>query len=246
MLGRPRLRLLPMSTDAALEAVHEPAAHIMTRAQARAHRPLHRRGEARGSTSRADNGNAQRRADSRPDVEPALLSLFCRELNEARKRRGQQRFDEQLIEGAKRDVLANYYASCIDGLPARVAHFVETQLITQKGFRNSYARDDAVPSQLTEDELGQLIHSRLVRLEERYGTPRIELSHDVLTGVVRETARPADGRGGTGRARRPPGEPSEAAAERERELEQERLDEQAETPAVRAGCSVGSAGCRSA
>ena len=129
-----------------------------------------------GSPAESDNGNVPAAEHTGRDVEPALLSLFCRELNEARKRRGQERFDEQLIEGAKRDVLANYYTSCIDGLPARVAEFIETQLITQNGFRNIYARDDAVPSQLTEDELARLIQSRLVRLEERYGTPRIELT----------------------------------------------------------------------
>ena len=35
----------------------------------------------------------------------------------------------------------------------RVAEFIESELITEKGFRNSYAREDAVPSRLTEDEL---------------------------------------------------------------------------------------------
>ena len=71
-------------------------------------------------------------------------------------------------------------------LPPRVADFIESELITEKGFRNSYAREDAVPSHLTDDELAQLIRSRLLRLEEHYGAQRIELTHDVLTGVVRE------------------------------------------------------------
>ena len=43
-----------------------------------------------------------------------------------------------------------------------------------------------MPAYLTEDELDQLIRSRLLRLEDRYGAQRIELTHDVLTGVVRE------------------------------------------------------------
>ena len=43
-----------------------------------------------------------------------------------------------------------------------------------------------MPSHLTEDELARLIGSRLLRLEEHYGAQRIELTHDVLTGVVRE------------------------------------------------------------
>ena len=50
------------------------------------------------------------------EVEPALLSLFCRELNEERKRRGQPHFDEQLVEDAKRGILSNYYSSCVRDL----------------------------------------------------------------------------------------------------------------------------------
>ena len=50
-------------------------------------------------------------------MEPALLSLFCRELNEERKRRGQEHFDEQLVEDAKSDILSNYYSSCVRDLP---------------------------------------------------------------------------------------------------------------------------------
>ena len=71
-------------------------------------------------------------------------------------------------------------------LPPSVARFIETELITEKGFRNSYAREDAVPSRLTNDELARLIGSRLLRLEERAGAEWIELTHDVLTPVVRE------------------------------------------------------------
>ncbi len=43
-----------------------------------------------------------------------------------------------------------------------------------------------MPSHLTDDELAQLIGSRLLRLEEHYGAQRIELTHDVLTRAVRE------------------------------------------------------------
>ena len=31
--------------------------------------------------------------------------------------------------------------------------FIESELITEKGFRNSYVREDAVPAHLTDDEL---------------------------------------------------------------------------------------------
>ncbi|MDH6243481.1 hypothetical protein [Mycobacterium sp. OTB74] len=119
-------------------------------------------------------------------VEPALLSLFCSELNEERKRRGQAKFDERLVEDAKHDTLSNYYASCVRNLPPSVARFIESELISEQGFRNNYVLEDAVPAHLSEDELNELIGSRLLRLEDRYDAPRIELTHDVLTPAVRE------------------------------------------------------------
>jgi WD40 repeat protein len=186
-LGRSRLRLLPLKAGDALDAVCKPAAHMMTDSLARrvvgiiAGEDLHAARETTG-------GNGDRPDDQlgASDVEPALLSLFCRELNEERKRRGQSTFDERLVEDAKRDILSNYYASCVGDLPPRVARFIESELITEKGFRDSFIREDAVPTHLTEEELAQLISSRLVRLEDRYGAQRIELTHDVLTRVVRE------------------------------------------------------------
>ena len=167
--------------------MHEPAAAMMTHELARqvvdiiAGENLH---AGRASTSPEVVNSGDRTGAG--EVEPALLSLFCRELNEERKRRGQAKFDEKLIEYAKRDTLSNYYSSCVRDLPPRVALFIESELITANGFRDSYIREDAVPAHLTEDELDQLISSRLVRLEDRDGAPRIELTHDVLTGAVRE------------------------------------------------------------
>ena len=226
MLGRSRLRLLPLGPQAALAAVHEPARQIMTRAQAQ--RIVYFIAGENVESGDADvpgDGSGPVPAHAATSVEPALLSLFCRELNDARKRRSMAQFDDQLIEGAKRDVLKNYYATCIRGLPARVANFVEDDLITQKGFRNSYARDDAVPSRLTESELARLISSRLVRIEERYKTQYIELSHDVLTGVVRERRdkRKVEEEQAALTVRLE--SERDAAAERERELDRQRLSE---------------------
>lgn len=186
-LGRTRVRLLPLRAEEALDAVRKPAAGLMTDALARRVVGIIAGEDLRPRPDTAVEG-AERTTDdfADSDIEPALLSLFCRELNEERKRRGLPWFDEQLIEDAKRDILSNYYAGCVRELPTRVADFIESELITEKGFRDSYAREDAVPSRLTDDELAQLISSRLLRLEEYHGAQRIELTHDVLTGVVRE------------------------------------------------------------
>jgi WD domain, G-beta repeat len=186
-LGRSRVRLLPLRADKAFDAVHKPAAQLMSADLAeRVVRIVAGEDLNRGRDGLGVNGDRSHDDLRTSGVEPALLSLFCRELNEERKRRGQAQFDEHLVEDAKRDILSNYYLSCVRDLPPRVAEFIESELITEKGFRDSYAREDAVPSRLTDDELTQLISKRLLRLEEYHGAQRIELTHDVLTGVVRE------------------------------------------------------------
>lgn len=232
-LARSRMRLRPLQADQAFEAVYQPAARRITPELARrvvgivAGEELRRGDHAEAPRTGADSDNA--------DVEPALLSLFCRELNEERKRRGQALFDSALVEDAKTDVLSNYYLSCVRGLPPRVADFIESELITEKGFRNSYPRDDAVPAHLTDDELTGLIASRLLRLEDRYGTQQIELTHDVLTGVVREfrdRRRAEEERAAlAARAERERQALRRAAAEREAELEAARERAAAETAA---------------
>ncbi len=235
-LGRSRTRLRPLGADEAFDAVHTPAGTMMTADLA--HRVVDiiagedlQRGGERALGSGAVVGEHR----GAVAVEPALLSLFCRELNEERKHQGRKQFDSAMVEGAKTDILSNYYLSCVQGLPGRVADFIESELITEKGFRNSYPRDDAVPEHLTEDELAGLIRLRLLRIEDRYGTPRIELTHDVLTGIVREQrdrrrvekekAALAE------RAEQERRELAEAAAEREAELERDR--QQAELEAAR-------------
>jgi WD40 repeat protein len=175
-----------MGAAAALDAVYRPAAHLMTKGQAQ--RIVH---FVAGESARSGEADADRRPTMTSvgdhDVEPALLSLICRELNEARKSNGRVAFDDKLIDDAAPDVLRTYYTTCLRDLPSQVGRFVENELITRNGFRNSYAREDAVTAHLTEEDLAQLIRSRLVRIEERYGTQRIELSHDVLTTVVRQS-----------------------------------------------------------
>ena len=95
------------------------------------------------ASSNVDLPPIERGAD---DVEPALLSLVCRELNEERKRRGQAQFDERLVDDHGRDTLSNYYSSCVRDLRPGVAEFIEAELITETGFRDFYALEEAVPS----------------------------------------------------------------------------------------------------
>lgn len=191
-LGRSRMRLLPMQRIQAVDAVHKPAATLIDERLAQRLVDIVSGARQRGGAD-SDSQESQSNTGGSPYVEPALLSLVCRELNEVRKRRGWPQFDRELVEMAGTDILSNYYASCISELPGsddadrdRVARFIETELISASGFRNSYVLDDAInKNQLTDGEFDWLQNDRrLLRLEDRYGTPRIELIHDVLTSVV--------------------------------------------------------------
>ena len=96
-LGRTRMRLLPMQLGEAFDAVYRPARTMMTEELA------HLVVEIVGGED-LHRGGPQAETDDRviaSDVEPALLSLFCRELNEERKRRGQAMFRRAARRGCQ-------------------------------------------------------------------------------------------------------------------------------------------------
>ena len=184
-LGRVRVRLLPMNRDQALSAVYETAPHLMDEALGK--RIVRFVAAEQTAWNESDSAVASGNGSdvSAGEIEPALLSLFCRGLNERRKARKKARFDDDLLESSKQGIISDYYQSCIEGVPESVSRFIETELITEKGYRNSFAKEDAIPGFLTEEQLDGLIRRRLLRVEERQGAMRIELTHDVLTRAVR-------------------------------------------------------------
>lgn len=122
------------------------------------------------------------------EVEPALLSLVCRELNQRRKDAGLKQIDLGLLDVSQTAILTKFYQDSFEGMQPGVRVFVEEELLTEKGYRNAAAEDDALElPDVTEDALDALVARRLIRKEERFGTARIELTHDVLTDVVRDS-----------------------------------------------------------
>jgi WD40 repeat protein len=195
-LGRIRMRLLPMSPEQALEAVHRTAPHLLDLDVARAIIAFVAQAQSTVQAQTDDTGQEsgipdppthdEANAPDQQQIEPALLSLFCRGLNEQRQRQGRTRFDHELLRGAAHSILSDHYRSSVLDMPDRARHFIEAELITRKGFRNSFPREDAIPGYLQQQELAQLIDRRILRVEDRFGTQRIELTHDLLTRAVRE------------------------------------------------------------
>lgn len=175
-LIRNRLRLLPMSGEQAFEAVNKTAPNL-------APEPIARRIVSFAAAA----GETARESAAELEVAPALLSLVCQGLNERRKEQGKACFDEELLTGTGQAIVADFYWDAVAELAEHVHRFVEEQLITERGFRKPCDVDDArTVHGVTDKDLALLVDRRVLRIEPARGTERIELTHDLLTGVVRE------------------------------------------------------------
>ena len=137
-------------------------------------------------------------------VEPAILSLFLHELNAQRLADGQPSIS--LTNERSRDtILETFYDRSFDHLDPAVQRFVEDKLLTEDGkFRDSEALENALAFPgITAAALNALVERRLIRRDERGGRTRIELTHDVLTPIVRRRrdARQAEKRAAAESAR---------------------------------------------
>jgi hypothetical protein len=123
---------------------------------------------------------------SRIVVESALLSLVCRELNQKRRQRGEPRITATLLEGNRAEILAQFYERSVADEDPAVRGFIEERLLTTSGYRESVALESALSAPgVTSEAISRLVDRRLLRTEDRGGLQRVEISHDVLTGVIR-------------------------------------------------------------
>jgi tetratricopeptide (TPR) repeat protein len=123
------------------------------------------------------------------EVEPALLSVVCRELNDKRQKLNEPKITESLLEGSHDQILTDFYENSVGDMPVEVRSFIEDRLLTVSGFRDSIAVENALrlPS-ITPECINELVERRLLRREDRGGVQRLELTHDLLTGVIRASA----------------------------------------------------------
>ncbi len=95
--------------------------------------------------------------------------------------------DESLVAGTGNEIVADFYRRAVAGVPAGVRRFVENELITERGFRKPCDVDDArTVHGVSEADLSLLVNRRLVHLDPSRRALRVELTHDLLTRVVRE------------------------------------------------------------
>ncbi len=122
------------------------------------------------------------------EVEPALLSLVCHELNVRRQGKKLSHITKDLLSGESHLVLDDFYKRSVQDLEPAAQRFLEDRLLTNDGYRTTVALTDALEAPgMSAEVIEKLINRRLLRREERLELPHIELVHDVLTGVLRRS-----------------------------------------------------------
>ncbi len=122
------------------------------------------------------------------EIEPSLLSLVCRELNTVRQSQGRSEISADLLAGSRDTILTEFYERTLADQPAGVRRVIEDELLTESGYRESLAEERVIKALAAvgaaPDSLATLVDRRLLRIEERLDMRRVELTHDVLCGVV--------------------------------------------------------------
>ncbi|MGE5616957.1 MAG: ATP-binding protein, partial [Bacillota bacterium] len=212
-----RMRLARMTGEQALAAVMKPGGKLVSE-------------EVSEAIVRFVAGGAELR---NAEVEPSLLSLVCRELNNARIAQGRTEISTDVLAGSNDTILKEFYERALADQPAGVRRFVEEEMLTDSGYRESLAEERVLrafaAAGAASNALATLVNRRLLRIEERLDVRRVELTHDVLCEVVKESRDLRHER--------------EARDEAERKLEEQRQREEATRRAlvrarkIAAGCA---------
>jgi hypothetical protein len=172
-LSQNRLRLAPMNGQQALQAVLEPGRGLVSEEVAEA--------IVRFVAGGSELANAE--------VEPSLLSLICRELNDARIAKGSSEISLDLLAGTHATILSNFYERSLADQQPQVRRIIEDDLLTSSGFRENVAEERLLKrfadAGAAPGTLATLVNRRLLRIEERLDVRRVELTHDVLCAVVK-------------------------------------------------------------
>jgi WD40 repeat protein len=176
------LRLEPMTRKAAARAICEGGRHLIE-------------GNGNKQTLRTSiriirkvTGAPGRLAET-ATVDPALLSLFCRELNEKRKATPGALIDRALVDSAEASqILASFYAKAMRDVHPVTRKFVEDTLVLP-GTRSRWpaAEPMALAAGVPAADLDKLTRNRILRRDIAAGVARFELTHDVLVDVVLES-----------------------------------------------------------
>lgn len=131
-----------------------------------------------------DSGDAQ--SVDELQVEPALLSLVCSELNATRLDNHEPKITASMLSGTKDEILSRFYVASFADVSPELRELVEDKLVTRDGKARNFISEQTAreTAGVTEEDLAKLVHRRLLRFEESGSSRRMELTHDLLTAVA--------------------------------------------------------------
>lgn len=175
-LRRNRVGIKPLNGLQALEVIMKPCPELITREVA-----LHIISKIVGKEQKDD----VKRLKS-TSVETSILSLFCTELyNYRHTDKDGGIISKSLVDKYGENILELYYSRNMQLLPLKTQIYLENQLLTRSGFRNSVALEDLIGNDITQEQLALLEENRIIRIEEVNHVSRVEFTHDVLCQIAK-------------------------------------------------------------
>ncbi len=122
-------------------------------------------------------------------IEPFLLSLFCYQVNEKRLAAGEREISGELIKDVyTEDIVQGYYEDNIDRFGPHIKTAIEDLLLTAEGHRKMQDKGTLKTNYgVTDEDIERLVDRRIIRKEKRIGIEYIELIHDVLAPILKES-----------------------------------------------------------
>jgi hypothetical protein len=127
------------------------------------------------------------------EADPAILSVVCFYLNAERQKRGRSTIDVGLVKlKTPEAIFDDYYRMAVSQVDPVAREFIETSLVTAGGERVLYPMR-AVESQgsALAGAIKGLLDQGILRKEWFAGEQRLEISHDLLLGPIRQAVQDA-------------------------------------------------------
>jgi len=123
-------------------------------------------------------------------IEPFILSLVCYQINGMRVLEYLNKITADLLNRVDIErIIKNFYIQNTYDLNHEAKSIFENGLLTHDGYRKLQHKNDLLvqKSSITEADINKLIDRRIIRTEIWNGSEHLELIHDVLVPIVKES-----------------------------------------------------------
>lgn len=175
-LRKNRIGLKPLNGQQALEVILRPRPEMVTRKVA-----LHIISKVVGKPI-SDN---ERKLEA-TSVDTSILSLFCTELYNYAMSDNKGEISIPLVDLYGGNILEWFYDRNMQILPKQTYVYLENQLLTHSGFRNSVALENLLENGVLQEQLDLLAENRIIRIEDVNHNLRVEFTHDVLCKIAKK------------------------------------------------------------